>query len=103
MKIYEFSTWFTKGRLFSVQPIEVEEKPKTYVGNHTRINKDEINRLSHSMGHRMYCLDDNPTRFIAAMIEAKKKTVEGLTVRLENEKIELQKWITEQQEMEKDK
>ena len=48
-----------------------EEKPKTYSGiqNHTRINKDEINKLQHHFGNRMYRLDNNPQAYIEAMIE----------------------------------
>ena len=45
MKIYRFSSWFAGKKLFTVEEIEVEEKPKSYVGKYTRILKsDKIGR-----------------------------------------------------------
>ncbi len=97
MIIYKFTTWSCwneKNPLFRVEEIEVEEKPKTYVNNklHSRINKDEINKLDTSFGYQMYCLDNNPETYIKAVIESKTKKVERLEKELQDEKNALEKW-----------
>lgn len=93
MIIYEFTTWCTKqGELFSVKEIEVEEKPKTYVGKGCRINKDEIGLLQSSFGNRMYLLENKPEIYINAMIERCKKCVENEKIRFEHARESLSKW-----------
>lgn len=96
MIIYEFSTWWTcrgDNGLFSITEIEVEEKQKTYVGNHTRINKSDIDVLQSGYGNRMYRLDNNPTPYIEAMIQAKRNHLESLKQSATNVSKELSKWI----------
>lgn len=90
MKLYIFRTSYRTN--FNVEEIEVEEKPKTYIGHHTRINKDEINKLSNHYGNAMYCLDNKPNRYIEAILEKKKKTLEALEKRLSEAKKEVEKW-----------
>ena len=90
MKLYRFRTSYRTA--FVVDEIEVEEKLKTYIGCHTRINKDEINKLSNHYGNEMYCLDNDPKRYIEAILEMKKKTVEALEKRLSEAKEEVEKW-----------
>ena len=90
MKLYEFRKSYRTN--FVVEEIEVEEKPKTYVSRHTRINKDEINKLSYHYGNTMYCLDNDPKRYIEAVLEMNKKTVEELEKRLSKAKEEVEKW-----------
>ena len=90
MKLYVFRKSYRTN--FVVGEIEVEEKPKTYVGYHTRINKDEINKLSNHYGNTMYCLDNDPKRYIEEILEMNKKTVESLEKRLSEAKKEVEKW-----------
>lgn len=92
MIIYEFSTWFTNREAFNVREIEVEEKPKTYVGKGLRINKSDIDTISRDYGHRMYRLDNDPKPYIEAMIEIRERSVQGAEKRLAEEKAELEKW-----------
>jgi hypothetical protein len=92
MIIYEFSTWFTNGAAFNVREIEVEEKPKTYVGKGFRINKSDIDKFSGVCGNRMYRLDNDPKPYIQAMIERRERSVQGAEKRLAEEKAELEKW-----------
>ena len=90
MKLYVFRKSHRTN--FVVEEIEVEEKPKTYIGFRTRINKDEINKLSNHYGNEMYCLDNDPKRYIEAILEMNKKTVEALEKRLLEAKKEVEKW-----------
>ena len=90
MKLYVFKKSYRTN--FVVEEIEVEEKPKTYIGCRTRINKDEINKLSNHYGNEMYCLDNDPKRYIEAILEMNKKTVEALEKRLLEAKKEVEKW-----------
>lgn len=95
MIIYEFSTWgawHSDNGLFSIKEIEVEEKPKTYVGKRTRINKNDIDVLYPSSGNRMYRLDKDPMPYIEARIIQCCNSVEILKKRLADQKAELAKW-----------
>lgn len=93
MIIYEFSTWFANGQGFTVKEIEVEEKPKCYVGKHLRINKTEIDIISgSSYGHRMYRLDNDPKYYIEAMIQSCESSVQVMEARLAESKAKLEKW-----------
>ena len=93
MIIYAFSTWGDINKLFTITEIEVEEKSKTYIGKHTRINKSEINVLSSSYGNRMYRLDNNPAPYIEAIIKRKIENIERAEKRIINNKKELVKWL----------
>ena len=57
MIIYEFSTWGSNGKPYTIKEIEVEEKPKTYIARGIRVNKDDIGKLQSHFGNRMYRLD----------------------------------------------
>lgn len=92
MKLYKFRKSYRTA--FVVEEIEVEEKPKTYVGNHTRINKEEINKLSNHYGNEMYCLDNNPKRYIEEVLKMCKNNVETIENRLAEAKEEVKKWQT---------
>lgn len=95
MIIYEFSTWGaykSENGLFSVTEIEVEEKPKSYVEKHTRINKSDINKLQTSYGNRMFRLDADEQAYISAMIEQRKMKVASEENSLNILKAELKKW-----------
>lgn len=91
MKIYKFEKSWGK-ELFAVREIEVEEKPKTYVGIGTRINKDEINVLSTGCFNHMYCLENEPQRFIVAMVEKTKREIETYEKHLAEAKENLERW-----------
>lgn len=92
MIIYEFSTWWAKqGALFSVKEIEVEEKPKTYIGAGCRINKDEIGLLQNSLGNRMYLLENKPEIYINAMIARFENRVNVAEIRLADAREQLSK------------
>jgi hypothetical protein len=95
MIIYEFCTWGAyKGDngLFSISEIEVEEKPKSYVGKHTRILKEDIDKLHIGCGNKMYRLSNDPKPYIKAMIEAKKDRIKSFENSIKVEKAELGKW-----------
>ena len=95
MIIYEFNTMGAKpGELYSVTPHKLAEKPKSYMGGGMRINKDDIDVLSTSLGCRMYRLDDDPSPFIIAMMKHYEKRVEGYSIRLKQAKATLNKWRT---------
>ena len=95
MIIYVFSTWGawkSENGLFGVEKIEVEEKPKSYIGKNTRVLKDDINKLQNNYGNRMYRLDNDSQAYIQAMIERKRGIVENKESSLNLAKAELQKW-----------
>lgn len=93
MTIYEFSTWWgNKEFPFKITEIEVEEKPKTYIGKNRRIKKSDIDKLNSSFGNVMYRLDNNPEPFIAAMIKRKEERVDRLSNDLFSAKEDLEKW-----------
>ena len=94
MIIYEFSTW-TYGKdngLYAVTEIEVEEKPKSYIGKNCRVLKDDIDKLSTSYGNRMYRLNNDPKPYIKAVIEKKAKSIESREMSLLIDKAELNRW-----------
>lgn len=94
MIIYEFNNLFTKkGEMYSITPIKVAEKEKTYMSADRRINKAEIDKLSTNHGCRMYRLDDNPEPYINALIEHYKNVVEISEGRLTRAKATLAKWV----------
>lgn len=95
MIIYEFSTWGdwkSENGLFSISEIEVEEKPKSYIGKRTRVLKDDIDKLSNSYGNRMYRLSNDPKPYITANIERMERNVESLESSLKIKKERLKKW-----------
>lgn len=93
MKIYEFTTWTFRGDgLFTVNEIEVEEKPKSYIGKNCRILKDDIDKLNSRYGNRMYRLENNPKPYIDAMIEKYKHRVKRLEESLLSKKAKLEEW-----------
>lgn len=91
MKIYEFSTWERDG-LYSVNEIEVEEKPKSYIGKNYRVLKSDIDKLTNHYGNRMFRLDNNPKPYIDAMIEKQKNRVQELEKILDIAKAILAEW-----------
>lgn len=93
MIIYKFSTCtFKKDKLFDVEEIEVEEKAKIYVGNRSRINKNEIGILSSHYGNEMYLLENKPEIYINAMIERCKNKIKAAESRLAADRETLDKW-----------
>ena len=95
MIIYCFSTWGadkSKNKLFDIERIEVEEKPKSYVSGRHRINKCEIGVLSTHGGNRMYCLTDDPKPYINAMVNRKRIKMEYAEKSLIVAKSELSEW-----------
>lgn len=102
MIIYEFSTWGaweSDNGLFSVEEVEVEEKPKSYVGKGHRINKSDIGVVTNHYGNRMFSLDNNPNPYIEAMIERNRNIVQSLEKSLEIAKKELKAWETLQRKV----
>lgn len=93
MIIYEFSTWCTKmGDLFSVKEIEVEERPKSFIGKNCRILKSEIDILSSSFGNRMYRLDPDPKPYIEAIMQRIKMRIYRHETALDQEKNKFEQW-----------
>lgn len=93
MIIYKFSTWCTKrGELFSVKEIEVEERPKSFIGKNCRILKSEIDLISSSFGNRMYSLDPDPIPYIEAIMKRIQMRINHHETALEQEKNSLEKW-----------
>lgn len=103
MIIYEFSTWCAYGQAYGVNEIEVEEKPKTYVARGTRINKEDIDKLQHHYGNRMYRLDNDPKPYIEAMVELKRRNMESATERLKQATNEFDKWFALKETVGEDK
>jgi hypothetical protein len=94
MKIYEFSTWFTKKEeMYAIRETEVEEKPKTYVAKGIRINKEDIDKLQNGFSDKMYRLDNDPKPYIEAMIKRKKHIMEQTTERLKRATADFNKWF----------
>ena len=93
MIIYEFTTWCAMGELYTVREIEVEEKPKIYISKYrSRINKNDIDKLQHGYGNRMYRLDNDPKPYITAMINHKKRIMESATENLKRATADFNKW-----------
>lgn len=93
MIIYEFTTWrYRNDKPFAVNEIEVEEKPKTYVGKGCRINKDDIGLLQSSFGNRMYLLENKPEIYINAMIARFESRVNVAEIRLADARKQLSEW-----------
>ena len=92
MIIYEFSTWFCGNNLYSVKEIEVEEKPKTYIGRGCRISKSDIDMLDAGYGHRMYRLINDPAHYIDKMVELQERRVVRAETDLKLAKTNLETW-----------
>ncbi len=95
MIIYEFSTWGawkSDNGLFTVTEIEVEEKPKSYIGKGHRINKADIGIITNHYGNRMFSLDNDPKPYIEAMIERKWNAAQNCEKRLADAAKELKEW-----------
>lgn len=95
MIIYEFSTWGnwkSDNGLFGITEIEVEEKPKSYIGKGTRVLKDDIDRLQNSYGNRMYSLSNDPKPYIEKIIARQKAIIANREENLKLSKAELAKW-----------
>ena len=72
--------------------IEVEEKPKSYIGKNTRILKDDIDKLHKCHGFRMFSLSNDTKPYIAAIIEQMAQNVESREKSLNEAKAELKAW-----------
>ena len=95
MIIYEFSTWGaykSDNGLFSITEIEVEEKPKSYIGKYCRVLKGDMDKLASHYGNRMYRLSNDAKLYIEAMIQKKAERVESLKNSLELVEKELNEW-----------
>lgn len=93
MIIYEFSTWSSNGKPYTIEEVEVEEKPKTYIARGIRVNKDDIGKLQKHFGNRMYRLDNDPKPYIEAMVELKRQNMESATERLKQATADFNKWF----------
>ena len=93
MVIYKFSKcWFVENRLFDITEIEVEEKPKSYIGKGVRVSKNDIDKLQGKFSCRMYRLDNDPKPYIEAIIRREKISLECLGKKIKEKKAELEKW-----------
>ena len=95
MVIYMFSTWgaWKSGNgVFEITEIEVEEKPKSYIGKGTRVLKDDIDKLKTGFGDRMYRLSNDPKPYISAVINRLTGSVEAKERQLMLAKKELALW-----------
>lgn len=100
MIIYEFSTWGaykSNNGLFSVEEIEVEEKPKSYMGKYHRVLKADIDKLSNGYGERMYRMSNDARLYIEAVIQRKAARVERYKESLKIAEKELREWEALQQ------
>ncbi len=93
MIIYEFSTWGSNEKPYTVKEVEVEEKPKTYIARGIRVNKDDIGKLQSHFGNRMYRLDSDPKPYIEAMANYKKHIMEQATENLKRATADFNKWF----------
>lgn len=93
MIIYEFSTWGSNGKPYTIKEVEVEEKPKTYIARGIRVNKDDIGKLQSHFGNRMYRLDNDPKPYIEAMLNRKKYIMEQATETLKRATADFNKWF----------
>jgi hypothetical protein len=93
MIIYEFNAWGRTNRLYNVLELEVNEKPKSYIGNNFRILKSDIGKLL--SGYKMYLLENNPSTFISAIIQQRKTKIKSTEKFLEEMKSELKQWESE--------
>ena len=95
MIIYEFSTWCgwkNNNGLFDVTEIEVEEKPKSYIGKGTRVLKDDIDKLHSGLGNAMYRLSNDAKPYNSAVINRLAESVESKERQLRLAKKELAEW-----------
>lgn len=93
MIIYEFSTWGAKmGELFSVHEIEVEERPKSFIGKNCRILKSEIDIVSSHYGSRMYSLNPDPKPYIEEVMRRIKMRIYHHETALDQEKNKFEQW-----------
>ena len=87
MKLYKFGYNFWKNEV-DVREIEVTEKDKCYIGASVRALKSEINTLSRY--NSMYCLENNPSVFLDALVKAKETALEFSIKEVERQKEELE-------------
>lgn len=77
MKIYEFRHKFwSVGKPYSVEEIEVEEKPKTYVTKYNRISKDSIGQIDRFGTMRL--TENNPMLYLEKLLNLKLSELEKL-------------------------
>lgn len=79
MKIYKFScNYWSLGSKFRyyVEELDVDEKPKTYVGSGFRLDKSKIGELDERLC--MYSFDPDVKIYISKVIEAKETQVKSL-------------------------
>lgn len=89
MILYKFG-YNGRNENFDVREIEVEEKDKCYVGGSIRVLKSELNKLT--TYDAMFCLENDPTIFIDALVQKTKKKFQYYLKRIENCKEELKKF-----------
>lgn len=94
MIIYKFNTWFTKDKPYSITEVEVEEKPKSYVGKGVRINKSDLDIVKPAYG-QMYSLSNDPSLYIEKMIALSEKRVLAANNKLTIAKTNLEIWKRE--------
>ena len=87
MKLYKFGYNFWTNEV-DVREIEVTEKDKCYVGASVRVLKSEINTLSRY--NSMYCLENNPSVFLDALLRQKEIELECGLRAVERRKEELE-------------
>lgn len=87
MKLYEFSINLWKNQI-DVREIEVTKKNKCYIGAGVRVLKGEINTLSRY--NSMYCLDNNPSIFLDALLRGKEIELEVTNRTVERRKKEIE-------------
>lgn len=87
MKLYKFGYNFWKNEV-DVREIEVTEKDKCYIGASVRALKSEINTLSRY--NSMYCLENNPSVFLDALLRQKEIELECDLRAVERRKEELE-------------
>ena len=86
MKLYKFGYNFWNNKI-DVREIEVIEKDKCYVADSVRVLKSDINTLSSYKS--MYCLENNPSTFIDALLRHHEMELEFSLKEVERRKQEL--------------
>lgn len=90
MKIYEYRLVWNKAEI-TIKEIEAEEKPKTFIFNHTRLNKENLNKLDGYVD-KMYSLsNDAIDLFKRLLIERHNKKIKACENTIKHCKSEIEK------------
>lgn len=90
MKLYLFSTSCWGKPKLTMEEFEVEEKPKSYVCNGRRFNKDNIGHVSGYSNDECLLLENNPSKACEILLIQKEKELREIEERLSRKKAEIE-------------